>query len=112
MQYFRSSFGFGRDRGLHWKRPAKRRDGGTAPAPQRKVGSQCLQEWAALIIDQAAMSAVWTSALRDIVASKPGVTQKPITRIAPNKAIRINETTIWSYALISISFKHLKKMAR
>jgi hypothetical protein len=61
---------------------------------QPKGASQFFQAFADPIIDHAAVSAACRSAVRDIVASKPGVTQKPRTTIAPNRTIRINARAI------------------
>jgi hypothetical protein len=69
----------------------------------RKAANQFLKEKAGLIIDHIAVIATSASTLRDIVASRLGVRQKPRTTIAPNKAIRIQKTTLWSNALISLS---------
>jgi hypothetical protein len=52
------------------------------------------------IIDQIAASDASISELRDIVAAKPGATQKPTNAIAPRHAIWINRETFISYVLI------------
>jgi hypothetical protein len=55
------------------------------------------------IIDQIARSEDSKSELRDIVAAKPGATQKLRTTIAPSHAIWIRRGIFLSYLLISIS---------
>jgi hypothetical protein len=52
-------------------------------------------------IDQIAASNASISELRDIVAAKPGATQKPSSAIAPRHAIWINREIFISYVLIS-----------
>jgi hypothetical protein len=54
------------------------------------------------IIDQIATSEASISELRDIVAAKPGATQKLRTTIAPSHANWINSEIFSSYLLISL----------
>ena len=72
-------------------------------ATQHKAASQFLKESAGLTIDHIAVIAASASTLRDIVARRPGITPKPRITIAPNRAIRIHKTTVWSNALIFLS---------